>query len=157
MKKLLLLLLCVPLIGLGQWKGPEDNLLLELGICTTDSMNNPDYLPLCDECDDSKYRVKRLNEIYLIVEMTDYDYWCGSGGCSIRVYKKDREEYTLIAGFFGGVEYPYDVANHVTIFERDGDGEGTSYEISLFNDMIRVERSVIRKGEIQELDTYFLK
>ena len=85
MKKLLLLLLCVPLIGFGQNKNytnEEISLLLKLNLCITDSNNNPDNLPICYDDDYSIYSLKD----YLVVFVEgrkNYGEWCGSMGCAI--------------------------------------------------------------------------
>ena len=136
MKKLLLLLLCVPLIGLGQNKNytnEEISLLLKLNLCITDSNNNPDNLPICYDDDYSIYTLKD----YLVVFLEDrknYGEWCGSMGCAIIIFKENERNYEEI--FWDNGWYIESNPQYILYKKREGNEEFI-IKITIINNQIR--------------------
>ena len=92
-------------------------------------------------------------------------YWCGSVGCSIHIYKKEKNIYVLKASFGGWIEDYH--AQDIIIYEKDyytNDDEEEEYEyvtrkLSLVNNMILVDPEFYDedKGIIQSSKPYFIR
>jgi len=132
MKKLLLILLCLPMIGLGQNKNytnEEISLLLKLNLCITDSNNNPDNLTICYDDDYSIYSLKD----YLVVFVEgrkNYGEWCGSIGCSIIIFKENESNYEEI--FWNNGWYIESNPQYILYKQRGG-----IIKITIINNQIR--------------------
>ena len=158
MKKLLLLLLCVPLIGLGQVEcntEEEVSILIQIGICIDDYDENYDgYLyPCLEDC----YEVKKIQEKFILIFYSGNpgpsNLNCGSTGCDIYLFEKIQNNYELVFSFYG---YVYDdninsQTEEIQIIEKDywdGGDEGyweeeefTYYKLTIRNNIAKAKRT----------------
>ena len=171
MKKLLLLLLCVPLIGFGQSEcntEEEVSLLIQLDICIDDY--SEDYDGYLDPCFEDCYIVHRIQEEYILISSDGYTSVglnCGSTGCEIVLFKKVQDRYEEIFSFYGYLDWAIDDNSPFKIDGKsveiilvdkgywDGGDEDyweeeeyTYYKLIIINDI--VETKVIRELRLKD-------
>ena len=143
MKKLLLILFCIPHLSITQNLDPYHlDIARELNYCydkLTSIEGDPEYdYPLCS---DSAVRVFFLEPDYYCV-YNEALGWCGSCGCSMRIYKRDNHKY-IKKGQIGciGVDIDQPIADYIIIKDQIKKlhcWPGFSGKLGLINDTIRL-------------------
>ena len=161
MKKLLLILLCLPFFGFPQSIDTYNlDIAKELGICydtlTPISGDEEYFYPLCS---DSTVRVFFLEPNYY-VSYNESPGWCGSGGCSVNFYKKYKNKFIRIPSstILGNVDINQDVNDYVVysdVLKRDHCWTFYTVKIKVKNDIVYYDEIIKYEHKIHHDDTKY--
>ena len=116
----LIILICLPFIGLSQNSDKYNlDIARELGECYDKSVYILETKIAYPLCSDSTVRVFFLEPNYYVVYNESHD-WCGSGGCSVSFYKREKNKYIEIPSsvLLGAVDIAQEINDYVVFSDR---------------------------------------